>query len=302
MKGVEVRFQELIRNKKILLSDGATGTELAKRGLEPGACPELMNIEKPEAVTDLNGSYVNAGSDIILTNTFGGSTIKLSLYGIGERAQELNSAGVMIAREAAGGKALVFGDIGPTGEFLEPLGTLSEKEVIEIFALQVRALRDSGVDGVVFETMSDLNELLCGIKAVRDNSDLPAAGSMTFNKGLNGYATMMGVRPEKAAEEIERAGADCAGANCGSGINEMIEIAGLIRPNTGLPLWLKPNAGLPELVEGKTVFRETPDEMAAKLESLVQVGREAVIGGCCGTTPEHIKAMRDTLDLILNAR
>lgn len=292
-------FEELLNDKKVLLSDGAMGTELAKRGLEPGACPELMNVDNPGAISSVNESYIQAGSDIILTNTFGGSSIKLSMYGLGERACELNSEGVRIACKAASGNALVFGSIGPTGEFLEPLGTLTEKELVKVFADQVRAMRDSGADGIVFETMSDLDELLCGIKAVRDNSDLPVTGSMTFSKGLNGYATMMGVRPENAAETLEKAGANCVGANCGSGIDEMIEIAGLIKPNTGLPLWFKPNAGLPELIGGKTVFRQTPEDMASKLGDLVLNTRNIVVGGCCGTTPEHINAMRNQIDLLL---
>ena len=201
-----MNFTDFIDKKKIILLDGALGTELAKRGLEPGDCPELLNIEKPDAALEIAASYVEAGSDIVLTNTFGGSPQKLHKYDLDDRIEELNEAGVRLAKAAAGNCALVFLSIGPTGEFLEPLGTLTEKELVKSFARQVIAGREAGADGVVLETMSDLGEIIAGIKAVKDNSDLPVIGSLTFDKGVKGYATMMGVRPENAAETLERAG------------------------------------------------------------------------------------------------
>lgn len=290
-----MNLTDYIQEKKIFLLDGAMGTELAKRGLEPGDCPELLNIDNPDAVSGIADSYAEAGSDIVLTNTFGGSSQKLVKYDLADRLEELNEAGVRLAKDAAGGRALVFLSIGPTGEFLEPLGLLTEADLVKSFARQVIAGREAGADGVVLETMSDLGETIAGIKAVKDNSDLPVIGSLTFDKGVKGYATMMGVRPENAAEALERAGADGAGSNCGAGIGNLIEIAALMRNATGLPLWIKPNAGLPELVDGETVFRDTPEMMAERIPELVEAG-VTFIGGCCGTTPEHIAAFREVID------
>jgi len=285
----------MLKEKHILLADGAWGTEFAKKGVEPGDCPELLNIERPDLVREIASSYVEAGSDIILTNTFGGSPPKLTKYGLENRLEELNEAGIRISMEAAQGKALVFASFGPTGEFLAPLGLVTESEMTAYFTRQVKAGVAEGADGFLFETMSDLSEITCAIRAVKDNSDLPLVCSMTFNKGLKGYATMMGVEPQQAAEALEAAGADVVGSNCGSGILDIIDVAKLMRPATGLPLWIKPNAGLPELINGVTVYRETPDEMASHIPELIETGA-TIIGGCCGTTPDHIRKFREMLN------
>lgn len=291
-----MNLREALKKKNLHLSDGAWGTQFAKKGFGAGGeCPELLNVDNPELVLEIAASYVEAGSDMILTNTFGGSPYKLAKYGLGDRLEELNEAGVRISKDAAKGRAFVLGSIGPTGEFLAPLGLVTEDDMTAGFARQVKAFVAGGADGVLIETMTDLGEITCALRAVKDNSGLPVICSMTFDRGVKGYATMMGVKPEDAVRALEEAGADAAGANCGSGIDNIIEIAHIMRPATGLPLWFKPNAGLPELVDGETVYRETPEEMALRAKELIDAGAN-IIGGCCGTTPEHIRKMREVIE------
>lgn len=290
-----MKLHNLMKGKKYLLSDGAWGTQIAKHGVDSGICPELLNIEEPEMIKSIGESYVAAGSDIILTNTFGGSPQKLAKYGLEDRLEELNEAGVRLSVEASNGRALVLGSIGPTGEFLAPLGIITETEMIESFARQVKSFISGGADSVLIETMTDLGEMKSALVAVKDNSDFEAVCSLTFDKGVKGYATMMGVTPDRAAVELEEAGADVVGSNCGSGIENIIEVARIMKPSTGLPLWFKPNAGLPELVDGKTVYRETPEEMASRIPELADAGAK-IIGGCCGTTPDHIRKIREIIE------
>jgi len=290
-------LNELLDGKKVIIADGAWGTEMAKKGLKPGECPELLNADNPDMISEIASSYAEAGSEIIITNTFGGNPFKLAKFGLDNRTEELNERGVRLSKEASDGRALVFASIGPTGEFLAPLGTVTEIEMINAFAQQVKAFAAAEADGIIIETMTDLGEIICALKAVKDNSDLPAICSMTFDKGMQGYATMMGVKPETAAEKLEEAGADAAGSNCGAGIENMIEVAALMRPATGLPLWVKPNAGLPVLVDGVTVFRETPEHMASLVPALIEAGAN-IIGGCCGTTPDHIRGFREAVNNI----
>lgn len=280
-------WKALLKDRAVLVSDGAWGTELAKRGLGAGDCPELWNAERAEAVEAVARGYVAAGSDIILTNTFGGNRWTLEKAGLGERTAELNRLGAEISKRVAAGRAMVFASVGPTGEFMAPLGLKTEEEFVACFAEQIGALVEGGADGLCIESMSDLGEAKAALRAAREVCDLPVVTSVTFDRGQKGFATMMGVKPEQAVAELGEAGADMVGANCGSGIDHMIEVAGLMRAATAKPLWIKSNAGLPELVEGKTVFRETPTEMAGKVRALLEAGAN-VVGGCCGTTPEHI--------------
>jgi 5-methyltetrahydrofolate--homocysteine methyltransferase len=275
--------------KKVLIADGGWGTELQKRGLPPGDPPEAWNLSRPEDVRAVALSYVEAGAEIILTNTFGGSPLKLAKVNLKGQVTEINRKGAEISKQAAGDRALVFASIGPSGEFMAPLGTFSKEEMIKGFAEQARALAEGGADGIVVETMMDLAEAKAALLAARQSTSLPVAVTMTFNKGPKGFATMMGSRPEQAAAELEKSGAEIIGANCGTGIDQMIELMKLLRSATALPLWCKPNAGLPELIDGKTVYGETPEMMASKLKALVQAG-VTIIGGCCGTTPAHIRA------------
>ena len=283
-------WKDWLEKKRILISDGGWGTELMKHGLKPGEVPEAWNIEQPEAVRSVALSYVKAGADILLTNTFGGNTLKLAKVGFDLRSVEMNRLGAKISREAGGDSVLVFGSIGPTGELMKPLGKISEAEMEKSFAEQATALASGGVDGIVIETMMDLAEAKAALQATKKGVSLPVVVSMTFNKHRSGYATLMGVRPEQAVRELEKAGADMVGANCGAGIDEMIEIARLMRKATLLPIWCKPNAGLPEMVDGSTVYRETPERMASQLKAMVEAGA-SIIGGCCGTTPAHIRAL-----------
>ena len=285
-------FAQLLKEKRILIADGAWGTEFAKRGMRPGDCPERWNTDRPETVKAVAASYVQAGADIILSNTFGGNPIKLVRAGLERQVAEVNRIGASISKQAAAGKALVFASVGPTGEFMEPLGTLTEQQMVDCFAEQIRGLVEGGADGIVIETFTDLGEAKAALRAARQCASIPVAVSMTFSRGPAGFATMMGVRPAQAATELEAAGADIVGSNCGTGITDMIEVAALMRPATKLPLWIKPNAGLPELVGGNTVFRETPQEMAGHFAALVNAGAN-VIGGCCGTTPEHIRLLAE---------
>ncbi|MHC4914052.1 MAG: homocysteine S-methyltransferase family protein [Planctomycetota bacterium] len=283
-------FEELLAARKVLVSDGAWGTMLAARGLPAGTAPEAWNLERPDEVRAVAAAYVSAGSDVILTNSFGGSAPKLEKAGLAGKVEEVNRRAAEISAEAAGGKALVFASMGPTGEFLQPLGDLSEDQALAVFSAQARALAAGGADGIVIETFTDLGEARCALRAARDATGLPVAASMTFEKGPAGYATMMGVAPAQAAEQLGAAGADAVGGNCGAGVEDMTEIVALIAPATSLPIWAKANAGLPELVEGQTVFRQTAADFAAAAPKLVAAGAR-IVGGCCGTTPEHIRVL-----------
>ena len=290
-----MRMDEMLKLKKVLISDGALGTELMKLGLAAGECPEVWNIEHPDKVREVAAAYISAGSDIILTNTFGGSRIKLKKYRQDHRLAELNGAGVRLAKDAAEGKdVLVFASLGPTGEFMEPLGDITGEEMEAVFTEQLEALLEAGADGVVFETMMSLEEAACGIRAARKLGVAAAVASLTYNFSDKGFATMMGVTPERAAKELASAGAAMIGANCGMAADMTIELTKAFKRSTDLPLWIKPNAGAAELVNGKTIYRETPEIMARAMKEVVAAGA-SVIGGCCGTTPESIRAIAQLL-------
>ncbi len=274
----------------ILVLDGAWGTEMIKRGLVPGECPELWNLSRPDDVLAVARSYQEVKADIILANTFGGNCFKLKKAGVLSQVWEINRRGVELSKEASG-DSLVFASVGPTGEFLRPAGTITEKEMVLCFSEQVKAFVEGGADGVIIETMADLNEAKCALRAVKENSDFPVAVSMTFNKGKR-YATIMGITPEKAVVALEEAGADIIGANCGFGIENIVEIARIMRPLTTLPLWMKPNAGVPQLKGEKTIYPETPEQMIRFIPDLIKAG-VSLIGGCCGTTPEHIRLIAE---------
>ena len=282
-------WKSWLEKKKVLIADGGWGTELQKRGLPPGEPPEAWNISHPEEVGAVALSYAEEGAEIILTNTFGGSPFKLAKVHLEGKVAEINRRGAEISKQGAGDRALVFASMGPSGEFMAPLGTVSEEDMMKGFVEQASALAEGGADGIVVETMMDLAEAKAALLAARQSTSLPVAVTMTFDKGPKGFATMMGIRPEQAAAELEKSGADIVGANCGAGIDQMIDLMKRMRSATVLPLWCKPNAGLPELIDGKTVYRETPEMMASKLKALVQAGAN-IVGGCCGTTPVHIRA------------
>jgi 5-methyltetrahydrofolate--homocysteine methyltransferase len=280
-----------LKTGKILLSDGAWGTLLQAKGLKPGECPEFWNIDHRKDVLEIARAYVKAGSDIIETNSFGGSRIKLSQYGYGDRVAGLNRAAASISREAAGNSKHVAGSVGPTGKMLL-MGEVSEAELYDGFCEQVTALEQGGADIIIIETMSALDEASLAVKAARDTTSCTVILTMTFSKDLKGeYFTMMGVSPAEMVQSMIEAGAHIVGSNCGNGMEEMIGVVNEIRAADGkIPVMIQANAGTPQLVDGKTVYRESPEIMASFVPELLKAGTN-IIGGCCGTTPEHIREM-----------
>jgi 5-methyltetrahydrofolate--homocysteine methyltransferase len=284
-----------LKNKKVLVSDGAWGTFLHQRGLQPGECPELWNMTHREDVFAIAKSYIDAGADIILTNSFGGSPIKLSHYGLQDRAPELNEIAAAISREAAGADHLVLGSIGPTGVMLM-MGEISEDVLYDGFCIQAEALKKGGADAICVETMSALDEACLAIRASRESTGLEVVCTFTFEKTISGeFRTMMGVSPADMVQAVKDAGASVIGTNCGNGFDQMIDIVKEIRnTDSSTPILVHANAGKPLYQDGKTVFPETPDMMASKVQDLIESGAN-IIGGCCGTTPAHIQKLVHTI-------
>lgn len=297
-KDMVMTIDDFIKNKTMLL-DGSTGVKLMTKGLESGQCPELWNIERKDDVYDIVYKYYEAGSDAVLTNTFGGNSIKLSEYDLSDKTYSLVFRGVNIAKEAASkfhGK-FVIGSIGPTGQFMEPMGDISEKEMIEAFVPCVKAMVDARADMIVLETFTDINELAAAAKAVRENSALPFLGSMTFDKNpLTGkYNTIMGVSVSQAHNDILSLGAIGVGSNCGNGLLNMVEIMKEYREaDKNVPLWAKPNAGIPEYKDGKTVYNEDAQFFKENIHKLFE-HKISFVGGCCGAVESHIKAIRSII-------
>lgn len=280
-----------LKQRRILLSDGAWGTFLQAKGIQPGECPELWNITHRNSVRDIAESYLLAGSDIIETNSFGGSRFKLSLFGLEKRVSELNRAAAEISREAAGKNKHVAGSIGPTGKMLI-MGDITEEELYNAFLEQAVALEAGGADIIIVETMSAVDEAALAVRAARENTKCTVIITMTFSKEPDGgYHTMMGVSPEEMVIAMKEAGAHIVGSNCGNGIEDMIGIVKAIRATDNkIPVMIQANAGTPVLIDGETVFRESPEMMASFIPELIKAGVN-LIGGCCGTTPEHIRAI-----------
>lgn len=285
------KILEKLAEGSVLISDGAWGTLLHQKGLKVQECPESWNLERPADVQDIAKNYVDAGADIILTNSFGGSPYKLEGYGLKEKTFELNKAAAEISKRAASDKALVLGSMGPTGKMVM-MGEVTGDELLEAFKEQARGLAAGGVDGIVIETMSDLEEARIAVQAVKLVCDLDVACTFTFSKTQTGaYRTMMGAGVPEYLEMARSAGVDVVGANCGNGTAGMIEVVREIRKiDQEVPVLVHANAGLPQYVEGKTVFPETPGEMASQMKDLIEAGAN-IIGGCCGTTPDHIRQM-----------
>ena len=273
-----------------LISDGATGTYLQMHGLEPGGCPEAFNSEHPDIVRGMSAAYSEAGSEMVLTNSFGGNRFMLKKYGYGDQLHRFNRLAAQLAREGAGEDCYVVGSIGPTGEFVEPLGEVTEREMFEAFAEQAAALAEGGADAILAETMTAVEEATLAIQAAKETTGLPVLVSMTFDKGPRGYFTMMGVSPEQAVLKLRAAGADVVGTNCGNGIERMVEISDIMRDLTDQPLVVHSNAGIPKLVDMKIVYDEEPLWMAKRFRLMADMGIK-IIGGCCGTTPEHIREL-----------
>ena len=271
-----------------VLTDGAWGTQLQARGLGVGDFPDLWNLTHPERVAEVAQAYVDAGSQVILTNTFGANRIRLVEAGAGDRVVEINRAGAEISRRAAGTKAKVFASIGPTGKMLMT-GEVSEADLLAAFTEQAAALAAGGADGLVVETMADLTEAQIAVRAAK-TTGLPVVGCMVFDSGKNKDRTMMGTTPEQAAAGLAEAGADVVGANCGQGIAGFLPICARFRAATKLPIWVKGNAGLPQMVDGKVHYATTPEEFAAFIPLLIEQGA-SFLGGCCGTSPSFIRAV-----------
>ena len=280
-----------LKNKKVLISDGAWGTFLHQRGLQPGECPELWNVTHRSDVFAIAKSYIDAGADMILTNSFGGSPLKLNHFGLLDRTTELNEAAAKISREAAGIEKLVLGSMGPTGAILM-MGEVSEQEVYDGFSRQAQALKKGGVDAICVETMSAIDEASIAVRAAKESTGLEVVCTFTFEKTAAGeYRTMMGVSPSEMVQAIKEAGASVIGTNCGNGFDQMIDIVREIRSIDPLtPILVHANAGKPLYQDGKTVFPETPEMMAAKVQDLINSGAN-IVGGCCGTTPAHIQKL-----------
>ncbi len=287
-------FINALNSVSILIADGATGTQLQKMGLKPGAAPEAWNLDNPEAIHALHESYLAAGSQVILTNTFGGTRYRLARHGLDGRVQEINAAATRLARESAGDSAWVFGDIGPTGELLQPLGKVAYEEAVTAFAEQAAGLLSEGlVDAILIETMSDLQEAKAALEGVRRvSASIPAL--VTFSFDTHGR-TMMGLKPDKAAREMWTLGVTAVGANCGRTLTETLTAISQMR--AAVPdavLMAKPNAGLPHASQGDIVYDVTPEIMADYARQFAGQGVK-IFGGCCGSTPQHIAAIASAL-------
>lgn len=298
-------LQDVVRERP-LLGDGAMGTQLMLAGLEQGNCGELWNLTHPERVLAIQRRYAEAGSDCLITNTFGGSRIMLKRHGESEHVAAINRAGVEIAREAFGTRdGYVLGDIGPFGGLLEPFGEFTETQVGSAFEEQAAALVEGGADAIIVETQTSLEELLLGIRGAQSAGAKCIIGSMAYDVTLDGstFRTMMGVEPERAAEFMEEHGAHIVALNCGTRMDMERALAAVERYKsvTSLPVMVQPNAGQPRLENMKVVYDETPEQMARGLRALLEAGAN-IVGACCGSTPEHIRAFRAVMDEFLESK
>jgi len=291
-----MKIVEAIRKKKILVSDGGWGTMMQKNGLTSGECPEMWNLEKREKVVSIGKSYIDAGSEILETNSFGGTRFKLAYYGFEDKVEELNREAAALSRRAAGEEHWVMGSVGPTGKMVV-MGDVTEEDFYNAFRDQAKALETGGADALMIETMSALDEACAAIRAGRENTGCEIIGSFSFERTPKGdFRTMMGVTPADAARAAVDAGADIIGANCGKGYDGMDTVVRDLRDACpDVPVLIQTNAGIPETVDGEDVFPATPEEMAGQVKLWVEAGA-GIIGGCCGTTPDHIAAIRRAVD------
>ncbi|MBA7587700.1 Methionine synthase [subsurface metagenome] len=304
----EVSLRERIK-QGIFLLDGAMGTQLIARGVEAGRCNDYLNIDSPDTIFEIHQSYLQAGSDAVLTNTFGANKFALARHGFSDKVKEINTAAAKIARRAAGEQKYVLGDIGPSGDFLKPLGNLEPEELKDAFAEQAKALLAGGVDGFIIETETALDEITIAIEAVKSIcGDLPVFASMAFDKVADGFRTMMGVDVESAVAKIISLGVDAVGFNCGTLLlDEYVELAEkFISATKALEktratsderratIFAEPNAGKPQLLDGRAVYKVSPEDFAAAIEKIHSLGVN-LIGGCCGTGPKHIEAVANRL-------
>lgn len=290
------RIKARLKAGEILLGDGAMGSLLMQKGLEQRQSPESVNLNRPEVLEEIARLYLDAGADIIQTNTFGASPLKLSEYGLEERTEEINTIAVNIVKKVVADRAYISGSCGPSGRILTPFGDTEPEMVYQGFRRQIKAQVEAGVDIVCIETMTDLNEAVLAVKAAREVSeDVTVIATMTFEETPRGFYTIMGNTISEAAELLRDNGADIIGSNCGNGLIKMIKIAREFKSVTELPLIIQSNAGIPVTKDGTLEYPETPAFFAEKTGELIDVG-VSVIGGCCGTTPDTIRAMRKVLN------
>jgi 5-methyltetrahydrofolate--homocysteine methyltransferase len=291
------RFLERLQSQKILVLDGATGTNLQRRGLPAGMPSDLWVVDNPEAVVGLHSDFLRAGADILLTDTFGSSRVHLHHMGLSDRFEQTNRQAVALVRQAAALDArpessavLVGGSMGPLGEMLQPYGMLSEEDAEKAYAEQARVLAEAGVDLLVIETQFDLNEAKAALRGAQSVTDLPLVVSFSYDRGTR---SMMGVKPAQVGRELAESGVAALGINCGRSLDDNLKVLQELREATGLPIWFKPNAGLPHNdAEGKTQYDVTPEMMAAQVPLWIAAGAQ-LVGGCCGTSPEHLQAIAE---------
>jgi 5-methyltetrahydrofolate--homocysteine methyltransferase len=285
-----------LKRECVLVGDGAWGTQLMARGLPPGQPPEWFALERPEVIEEVARLYVEAGADLVTTDTFGGTSFRLKLHGLDGERERVNRQAVEAVKRSVGARALVSASVGPSGQLLEPYGDTSPDAVEEAFAEQITALASAGADVLCIETMGDLTEATRAVKAAKAMAPgVPVMATMTFEPTPRGYFTVMGVSVEKAVAGLEAAGADVVGSNCGTGIEDMVSIARVMTRATRLPILIQPNAGLPESRDGQVVYNQTPETMATRVPELLDLG-VVIVGGCCGTTPDHTRAIRRAVD------
>jgi 5-methyltetrahydrofolate--homocysteine methyltransferase len=289
------KFLSVLEKKKILVSDGAWGTELMKLGFKSGSCPELWNLEKPDKVFSIAKGYIDSGSDIVSTNSFGASKIKLESFHLADKTYLINKKAAEISREAAEEK-LVMGSVGPSGKFLMT-GEITEKDLRDSFSLQLKGLIDGQVDAILFETFYDLDELAVGIDVVQEISNIPIICSVTFNKSPDGeFYTLMGNSIKQVYSFLIEKECDLIGVNCSEGYFDTVEIAKKIKEEFPIAkLIVQPNAGRPEVVDASLIYPETPEKIIPAVENFLRLG-VSIIGGCCGTNKDHIRKIRELVD------
>ncbi|MCM8759581.1 MAG: homocysteine S-methyltransferase family protein [Candidatus Omnitrophica bacterium] len=290
------QLEKALKDKPILLADGGWGTEIEKLVGKNEPYPEILNITRPEVIEKIAQSYVEAGADIILTNTFGGNFYKLKKYGVEDKIELINKKGVEISKKVAGNR-MVFASVGPTGEILKPYGNVTEQELINCYMQQIKML--DAADGIVIETMSDINEARCALIGAKSITEKPVVVCFTFNPTASGYKTIMGNSINECTKMAKEFGATAVGSNCGSGIKDFIKITEEMKNFSDLPIWVKPNAGIPKLVQGSTLYPDDPVYMSGFIPALIKSGA-SIIGGCCGTTPVHIKKFAEEISKFLN--
>jgi 5-methyltetrahydrofolate--homocysteine methyltransferase len=290
------KIVDVLKTGKILVSDGAWGTFLYQKGMQPGECPDEWSLTHAAEVEDIAGNYIQAVADMVETKSFGANYYKLEHFGLQDQVAIINEAAARASRNAAGVNKYVIASIGPTGKMLV-MGDVTEDDLFRCFTEQAVALEKGGADAVCIETMSDAGEAVQAIRAAKESTNLEVIATFTFEKTLQGeYRSMMGLTPTDAIRQAINAGADIVGANCGNGMEQMIEIVREIRAEfPGVFLLIHANAGLPTRIDGKDVFPETPETMAIHVPHLLDADVN-IIGGCCGTTPAHIRAIKKAVD------